>query len=54
MTLLARKQTTEAALIKSPIESYGKGLKFKTPKFLTNMTYANSADPDQTAPEGAV
>ena len=26
-------------------------LKFQTPK---GLTYANSADPDQTAPEGAV
>ena len=29
-------------------------LKIRTPKFLTKMTYANSAGPDQTAPEGAV
>ena len=27
-------------------------LKFCTPKFLKKMAYANSADPDQTAPEG--
>ena len=31
-------------------------LKFCTPKFLNKkkMAYANSADPDQTAPKGAV
>ena len=29
-------------------------LKFQTPKFLTKLHNANSIDPDQTAPEGAV
>ena len=29
-------------------------LKLRTLKFLTKMAYANSVDPGQTAPEGAV
>ena len=29
-------------------------LKFRTPKVANKMVDANSADPDQTAPEGAV
>ena len=29
-------------------------LKFRSLNFMTKMAYANSADPDQTAPEGAV
>ena len=29
-------------------------LKFRNTKLSNKMTYANSADPDQTAPEGAV
>ena len=29
-------------------------LKFQTTKFFDKTPYANSADPDQTAPEGAV
>ena len=33
---------------------YSKSPKFCTPECLTKVAYANSADPDQTAPERAV
>ena len=33
---------------------YGKCPKFPNTKVYYNLTYANSADPDQTAPSGAV
>ena len=35
-------------------EEYGKCPKISNTKLSDKMTYANSADPDQTAPEGAV
>ena len=36
------------------IETYGKCLKNPNTKASDKMTYTNSVDPDQTAPEGAV
>ena len=41
-------------LAKSKIVDYGKCPKNSNTKVSDKMTYANSADPDQTAPEGAV
>ena len=35
-------------------EYYGKCPKISNTRFSDKMPYANSADPDQTAPEGAV
>ena len=39
---------------KYPYLSYGKYSKNSNTKASDKMTYANSVDPDQTAPEGAV
>ena len=36
------------------VKSYGKCPKILNTKVSDKMPYANSADPDQTAPEGAV
>ena len=36
------------------INTYGKCLKISNTKVSDTMTYAHSADPDQTAPKGAV
>ena len=38
----------------NPQSTYGKCPKNSNTKVSDKMTYANSADPDQTAPEGAV
>ena len=40
--------------ITNAIKIYGKCPKISNTKVSDKMTYANSADPDQTAPEGAV
>ena len=44
----------DSSRYKCKYQAYGKCPKLSNTKVSDKMTYANSADPDQTAPEGAV
>ena len=51
---MEKKWDTELITSSNLSEGYGKCPKNSNTKVSDKMTYANSADSDQTAPEGAV
>ena len=51
---LCQMGNTEISMLNIEIPYYGKCPKISYTKVSDKMAYANSADPDQTAPSGAV